>query len=68
VVFGFSERAPEGLYIAQTFFAPDGSVALHRRKVGLSESEKKIFLSGDGKLKRPIITARLMGQLRACIR
>ena len=48
VVFSFSEKAREGLYIAQTFFAPDGSMALLRRKLGLSESERKIFLSADG--------------------
>ncbi|GAA5893600.1 hypothetical protein JCM6882_007860 [Rhodosporidiobolus microsporus] len=46
VVLGFSERDGSTLYLAQSFIAPSGEVALHRRKLKPTHVERYVF--GDG--------------------
>lgn len=49
VIFGFPEKAPEGLYNSCAFVGPDGRVETYR-KLHLFMYEKDWFLPGDGPL------------------
>jgi predicted amidohydrolase len=49
VVFGFPEKAPEGLYNSCAFVSPEGQIKVYR-KLHLFMYEKDWFLPGDGPL------------------
>lgn len=48
VALGFSERDGGSLYISQVLVAPDGTIALHRRKLKPTHVERSLFGEGDG--------------------
>lgn len=47
-VVGFSEREGSTLYLAQSFFRPNGDVALHRRKLKPTHVERYLWADGYG--------------------